>query len=82
MASIIDKFNNSVIGSNNSISDYNCIIAPIGDFTRITGVNVLEKISTFCVSLNPVLVTFLFCFFFNPAFTVDVCVYFIVLAMS
>ena len=41
MASIIDKFNNSVIGSNNSISDYNCIIAPIGDFTRITGVNVI-----------------------------------------
>lgn len=41
MASIIDKFNNSVIGSNNSIADYNCVIAPTGDFTRITGVNVI-----------------------------------------
>lgn len=37
MASIIDKFNSSVIGTYDGVIDYNCVIAPTGDFTRLTG---------------------------------------------
>lgn len=41
MANILDKFKTSVIGSNSSIYDYNSIISPVGDFTRLTGISVI-----------------------------------------
>ena len=41
MANILDKFKSSVIGSDNRIADYDCVISPKGDFTRIEGINVI-----------------------------------------
>ena len=41
MASILDKFKISVVGSNSSIYDYNSVISPVGDFTRLSGINVI-----------------------------------------
>ena len=41
MATILDKFNSAVSGSKGTINDYLPIIAPKGDFTRISGIDVI-----------------------------------------
>lgn len=41
MANILDKFKTAVIGSSGVISDYNSIISPIGDFTRLENIDVI-----------------------------------------
>jgi phage baseplate assembly protein W len=41
LANILDKFKESVIGSNKKIADYTSVISPKGDFTRITGFDVI-----------------------------------------
>lgn len=43
MANILDKFKTGIVGSNDKLADYDCVISPSGDFTRITGVNVIVK---------------------------------------
>lgn len=51
MANILDKFKSSVLGSDNKIADYTSVISPRGDFTRITGIDVILN------SWNTILVT-------------------------
>ena len=41
MATILDKFISTVSGSKGTINDYLPIIAPKGDFTRISGIDVI-----------------------------------------
>jgi len=41
MANLLDRFKHEVIGSADSLKDYLSVIAPIGDFKRISDLNVI-----------------------------------------
>jgi phage baseplate assembly protein W len=41
LANILDKFKNTVLGSNGKIGDYTATISASGDFTRISGIDVV-----------------------------------------
>ncbi len=41
MANLLDKFNNFIVGSNNTIADYISVISPSGDFKKVYGLNAI-----------------------------------------
>lgn len=51
MANILDRFNEAVAGSNSKLADYTSKVAPVGDFKRITNIEVIVS------SWNNILIT-------------------------
>ena len=51
MANLLDRFNKTVRGSKGSIADYAAVIAPMGDFRRVT------DLETILLSWNNILLT-------------------------
>jgi len=43
MANILDRFQKSVVGASGRFADFTDVITPVGDFKRITGLNVILK---------------------------------------
>ena len=43
MANILDRFQKSVVGSKSRYADFNDVISPSGDFTRITDLNAILR---------------------------------------
>lgn len=62
MPNIMDRFNSNVVGSNGQIYDYIPIISSSGDFTRISGINVILN------SWNTILDTFIGSYDNDPEF--------------
>ena len=66
MANLLDRFKKNVIGSQNSIHDYISVISSIGDFKRITNLNVILN------SWNNILLTPRGTYLHDPNFGSDI----------
>lgn len=62
MANLLDRFNKTVSGSDSKLADYKSSIASIGDFKRISGVEVILN------SWNNILVTPRRTYMFDPEY--------------
>ena len=65
MANILDRFNETVIGSNSKLADYVSKVAPSGDFKRINDIEVLIN------SWNNILITPRRSYQFDPEYGSD-----------
>jgi len=52
MANILDRFQKTVVGASGRFADFTDVITPIGDFRRITGLNVILK-SWYAILVTP-----------------------------
>ena len=62
MANLLDRFNETVAGSNSKLADYTSIVAPKGDFKRIKDIEVLIS------SWNNILITPRRTYMFDPEY--------------
>jgi len=62
MANLLDRFNETVAGSNSKLADYTSVVAPKGDFKRIKDIEVLIS------SWNNILITPRRTYMFDPEY--------------